>query len=179
MAVVTQCPTDAVEKLFASLRLGCGSDIYGNDQYICAPNEAKTSLVELCIEGIMGIIDEGLCLVVNGTTYLTKSCRAFYKGCPTEHYWSSKFYNNSACQQIDTQRQCYVMEPFCQDQMSGEDGVNPILINLAWCGTAVVFVIVVLIYLCIYKRSRKSAKEMEKLGGGDVMSDTEEDETKL
>lgn len=59
MAVVTQCPTDAVEKLFASLRLGCGSDIYGNDQYICAPNEAKTSLVELCIEGIMGIIDEG------------------------------------------------------------------------------------------------------------------------
>lgn len=59
MAVVTQCPTDAVEKLLASLRLGCGFDIYGNDQYICAPNEAKTSLVELCIEGIMGIIDKG------------------------------------------------------------------------------------------------------------------------
>lgn len=65
---------------------------------------------------------------------------------------------DSACQQIDTQRQCYVMEPFCQDQMSGEDTVNWILINLAWCGTAVVSVIVVLIYLCIYKRSRKSAK---------------------
>lgn len=64
---------------------------------------------------------------------------------------------DSACQKIDTQRQCYVMDPFCQDQKSGEDRVNPILINLAWCGAAVVFVILVLIYLCIFKRSRKSA----------------------
>lgn len=173
MAVVTQCPTNALEKFFASLRLGCGSDIYGNDQYICAPNEAKTSLVELCNEGIMGIIDEGLCLVVKGTSYMTKSCRAFYKGCPTEHYWSSNFYNNSACQKIDTQRQCYVMDLFCQDQMSGEDGVNSILIILGVGFAAVVLIIVVCIYLCICKRSRKSAKEMEKLGGGDVMFDTE------
>lgn len=59
MADVTQCPTNAAEKFLASTRLGCGSDIYGNDQYICAPNEAKTSLVELCYEGIMGIIDKG------------------------------------------------------------------------------------------------------------------------
>lgn len=179
MADVTQCPTNATEKFLASTRLGCGSDIYGNDQYICAPNEAKTSLVELCYEGIMGIIDKGYCLVVDGIRYATKSCRDFYTGCPTKHYWSSNFYNNSACQKIDTQRQCYVMDPFCQDQKSGEDRVNPILINLAWCGAAVVFVIVVLIYLCIFKRSRESANEMEKLGGGDVMSDTEEDETKL
>lgn len=173
MAHVTQCPTDASAKHLASTRLGCGSDTYGNDQYICAPNEAKTSLVELCNNGIMGIIDEGYCLVVDGTRYRTKSCRDFNTGCPTEHYWSSNFYNNSACQKIDTQRQCYVMDPICKDQMSGEDRVDPILINLAWCLVAVVFVIVVLIYLCIYKRSRKSAKEMEKLGGGDVMSDTE------
>lgn len=59
MAHVTQCPTDASAKHLASTRLGCGSDTYGNDQYICAPNEAKTSLVELCNNGIMGIIDEG------------------------------------------------------------------------------------------------------------------------
>lgn len=65
---------------------------------------------------------------------------------------------DSACQKIDTQRQCYVMDPFCQDQMSGEDRVDPFLINLAWCLVAVFFVIVVLIYLCIFKRSKKSAK---------------------
>lgn len=59
MADVTHCPTNASEKHLASTRLGCGSDTYGNDQYICAPNEAKTSLVELCNEGIMGIIDKG------------------------------------------------------------------------------------------------------------------------
>lgn len=59
MANVTQCPTDASEKHLASTKLGCGSDTYGNDQYICVPNEAKTSLVELCNEGIMGIVDKG------------------------------------------------------------------------------------------------------------------------
>lgn len=59
MPGVIQCPTGASEKYLASTRLGCGSDTYGNDQYICAPNEEKTSLVEQCNEGIMGIIDKG------------------------------------------------------------------------------------------------------------------------
>lgn len=65
---------------------------------------------------------------------------------------------DSACQKIDTQRQCYVMDLFCQDQMSGEDGVNSILIILGVGFAAVVLIIGVCIYLCICKRSRKSAK---------------------
>lgn len=179
MANVTQCPTDASEKHLASTKLGCGFDTYGNDQYICVPNEAKTSLVELCNEGIMGIVDKGYCLVVDGTRYRTKSCRHFYTGCPTVHYWSSNFYDNPACQKIDTLHQCYVMDPFCQDQMSGEDTVNPILVNLTWSLVAAVLIVVVLISLCAFMKSRKSAKEMEKQGSGDVMSNTEEDETRL
>lgn len=59
MAFPTTCPTNLTEKILASKRLGCGKDLYGNDQYICAPNEAKTSLVEICNDGIMGIIEEG------------------------------------------------------------------------------------------------------------------------
>lgn len=59
MAFVTTCPSNLTEKKLASKRLGCENDIYGNNQYICAPNKAKTSLVELCIDGIMGILDEG------------------------------------------------------------------------------------------------------------------------
>lgn len=59
MAFPTTCPTSLTEKVLASKRLGCGKDFYENDQYICAPNEAKTSLVEICNNGIMGIIEEG------------------------------------------------------------------------------------------------------------------------
>lgn len=63
-----------------------------------------------------------------------------------------------ACQKIDTLHQCYVMDPFCQDQMSGEDTVNPILVNLTWSLVAAVLIVVVLISLCAFMKSRKSAK---------------------
>lgn len=64
-----------------------------------------------------------------------------------------------ACQKIDTQRQCYVMKPFCKDQKSGEDTVNPNPLNLALYLVAVVVVVVsVVIALLFIKRSRKSAK---------------------
>lgn len=59
MDFVTTCPSNLTEKILASNRLGCENDIYGNNQYICAPNEAKTSLVEICNDGIMGIVEEG------------------------------------------------------------------------------------------------------------------------
>lgn len=59
MSVVTKCPTNLTELGVASKRLGCGKDIYGNNQYLCAPNEAKTSLEELCNDGIMGILENG------------------------------------------------------------------------------------------------------------------------
>lgn len=59
MPFVATCPSNLTEKLLASDRLGCENDLYGNNRYMCAPNEAKTSLVEICIDGIMGILEEG------------------------------------------------------------------------------------------------------------------------
>ena len=43
----------------ASKRLGCGNDLYGNNQYMCLPNVEKTALIEFCHDDIMGIHEEG------------------------------------------------------------------------------------------------------------------------
>lgn len=59
MALVEDCPTNLHATENASKRLGCNQDIYGNNQYICVPNVEKTSLVEFCFKGIMGILDKG------------------------------------------------------------------------------------------------------------------------
>lgn len=59
MALVNVCPKNQFDVIQASKRLGCGYDIYGNNRYLCIPNENKTSLVEFCFQGIMGIVDKG------------------------------------------------------------------------------------------------------------------------
>jgi hypothetical protein len=57
---VESCPGNATAAAEASSRLGCGRDEYGNDQYICVPNDSKTALVEFCHDGIMRLIQEGI-----------------------------------------------------------------------------------------------------------------------
>lgn len=81
MAFATTCPTNLTDKILASRRLGCRKDIYGNDLYICAPNELKTSLVEICNDGIMGIVEEGKlynnvldCRLLASTSCVFKLC---------------------------------------------------------------------------------------------------------
>lgn len=59
MAFVNNCPTTLHGIEIASKRLGCKYDQYGNNQYLCVPNVEKTSLVELCYDGIMGIQQKG------------------------------------------------------------------------------------------------------------------------
>lgn len=59
MQFVDECPSNVTELDARSNRLGCGNDKYGNNQYMCLPNVNKTSLVELCYEGIMGMIAKG------------------------------------------------------------------------------------------------------------------------
>jgi hypothetical protein len=56
---VQSCPVNSTETAEASSRLGCDRDEYGNDQYICVPNDSKTALVEFCYRGIMGLIQQG------------------------------------------------------------------------------------------------------------------------
>lgn len=42
------------------MKLGCDNDKYGNSQYMCLPKKDKTSLVELCFDGVMGIRNKGM-----------------------------------------------------------------------------------------------------------------------
>lgn len=58
---VNDCPTEPTEVVEASQRLKCDEDRYGHNQYMCVPNKEKTSLVEFCYDGIMGIQKEGRC----------------------------------------------------------------------------------------------------------------------
>jgi hypothetical protein len=60
---VESCPGNATAAAEASSRLGCGRDEYGNDQYICAPNDSKTSLVEFCHDGIVSPVLAGEWLI--------------------------------------------------------------------------------------------------------------------
>lgn len=59
MALVKVCPESECEVIQASRRLGCGNDRYGNNRYLCLPNKKKTSLVEFCFYGVMGIEEGG------------------------------------------------------------------------------------------------------------------------
>lgn len=60
MFTVNTCPSTWNEVKKASKRLGCGNDMFGKDQYMCLPNTEKTSLIEFCYNGIMGIKEKGL-----------------------------------------------------------------------------------------------------------------------
>lgn len=55
MEYVKACPKTLTEIRRASERLKCKNDTYGNNQYMCLPNEKKSSLVQFCYEGKMGI----------------------------------------------------------------------------------------------------------------------------
>lgn len=61
MAMVKECPKSLMETEKASKRLQCGVDKNGDNQYICVPNEEKTSLVEFCYDGTMGVNKKGVC----------------------------------------------------------------------------------------------------------------------
>lgn len=56
---VNVCPRNKHGASQASTKLGCGNDTYGNNQYLCLPNESKTSLVEFCFQGGMGLVEKG------------------------------------------------------------------------------------------------------------------------
>lgn len=60
MAHVHRCPKTETQLNEATKRLRCGKDKYGHSQYICLPNKKKTSLVEFCIDGQVGIQEEGV-----------------------------------------------------------------------------------------------------------------------
>ena len=60
MIRVETCPKTPEDVKRASKILACGNDIFEHNQYMCLPNVEKTSLVEFCHDGIMGIQEEGI-----------------------------------------------------------------------------------------------------------------------
>ena len=59
MIPVAVCPKTQTDVIAARQRLGCGVDEYGHNQYMCLPNTEKTTLVEFCYDGPMGIEYKG------------------------------------------------------------------------------------------------------------------------
>ena len=58
------CPKNQTEAYQAWARLGCRNDEYGNIQYLCLPNREKTSLVEFCYDGVMGLHPKGIYITI-------------------------------------------------------------------------------------------------------------------
>lgn len=157
MAFVKDCPTNLPEIIEASTRLSCNKDTYGNNQYICVPNLEKTSLVEFCFDGIMGIHKTNHCIAASGKSLVEVSCLNFSSGCPQEHHWSSDFYKYPACQNISTQHHCYAMDPSCPQNVLVEETDNHDTIDQM---SIIVIVILVLLVLptagyLIYKIIKK------------------------
>lgn len=112
--ITRKCPKNQAEAYEASKRIGCGSDKYGNNQYLCLPNEDKASLVEFCKEGVMGLTEKGNCLEVSTEKIIRHNCSSFAYGCPDGPFRLSDFHKYPACQEINIQLKCYVSDPTCK-----------------------------------------------------------------
>lgn len=158
MSVVNNCPTNLAEIAKASKRLGCKNDTYGNNQYLCVPDLDKTSMQEFCFDGIMGIHKKNHCVAAAEKSLVEISCLTFSSGCPHEHHWTFEFYKYPACQNINTQHHCYVMDPSCPLQVPDEDTGNHDTIDPIWIILTVILVLLImgsvccLIYWLIQKR---------------------------
>nr|XP_022291495.1 uncharacterized protein LOC111102868 isoform X1 [Crassostrea virginica] len=113
MTSVTSCPKNSTEVSEAAIRLGCGTDKYSNNQYVCLPNTEKTSLVEMCYNGVMGFYEKGHCLEVKDGQMKLQNCSNFLYGCPDTSIRASELYKNPACLEIETTRRCYTLDRLC------------------------------------------------------------------
>lgn len=118
------CPKNQTEVNQASKRLKCGYDKYGNNQYICLPNKDKTSLVEFCNDGVMGLTEKGNCLEVSTKRIILKSCTTFANGCPDGPFLLSDVHRYPACQEINTTLNCYVADPDCTLKGRSEEQID-------------------------------------------------------
>lgn len=169
MALSSQCPKNKTEVNEASTRIGCGVDAYGNSQYMCIPNEKKSSLVEFCFNGVMGIEEKGNCLENSNGKISRYNCSSFTSGCPNTAFYKHNIYEYPACLQINTENRCYVMDPSCPSQVpntgESDDTENLIYIHtmILLCST---IINVIMIIICLRrlrtkcKRNRTLRKEL-------------------
>uniref|UniRef100_A0A8W8JMN9 Uncharacterized protein n=1 Tax=Magallana gigas TaxID=29159 RepID=A0A8W8JMN9_MAGGI len=166
MVLTSQCPQNRTEVDEASKRIGCGIDVYGNNQYMCLPNEKKSSLVEFCFDGLMGIEEKGNCLENSNGKIRRYNCTSFSSGCPNTSFYKHNVYEYPACQLINTQSNCYVMEPSCppQEPNGGQNDdtkndVDNLSIIMVFLTISFVFVTVLILLMIKLKRNRTLNKE--------------------
>nr|XP_022286793.1 uncharacterized protein LOC111099689 isoform X1 [Crassostrea virginica]XP_022286794.1 uncharacterized protein LOC111099689 isoform X1 [Crassostrea virginica] len=135
MGEVNVCPKNQTEVDEAGKRLGCGQDKYGHSQYMCLPNEEKTSLVEFCYNGVMGIVYKGCCLEASARKVIRRECSSFAFGCPEEHVYKYELFKYPACQYINVKHRCYKLDPSCppEKQWNSTDRTNNSTINYIVC----------------------------------------------
>ncbi|XP_062620581.1 uncharacterized protein LOC134282149, partial [Saccostrea cucullata] len=112
--VVGSCPVNLTGQNEAASKLKCSVDKFGNGQYLCVPNFKKTTIVEYCYNGTVGLQMPGSCLVVNDEGIVDDvSCRNFTEGCTTTHFKSFDLYKYPACHQISRKDRCFYADPKC------------------------------------------------------------------
>lgn len=169
IANVTGCPNNQSEVIIASGKLGCGQDKYGNNQYMCLPNQEKSFLVELCYDGVMGIQERGICLEIFEGNLIQHSCKYFSDGCPEEDFYDYELFKYPSCQDINTKFHCYVSDPNCPPkQHTGEQsnqytGVYVIIIFGFLLATIVGFFIVYL-----WRRRKRIANKKRRSNTGEM-----------
>ncbi|XP_078332488.1 uncharacterized protein LOC144625493 isoform X2 [Crassostrea virginica] len=169
MVQVYSCPTNQTGVEEASKRLGCNVDKYGKDQYICLPNIEKTSLNEICYNGVMGIQEKGNCLVLDNSHerghIIAESCANFSSGCPENHFWSHELFKYPACLIINSEHRCFTHHLSCAPR-NNEFGANTIMDEINEGGnksihillsTFIVFItiFVILILFFIWKKKTR------------------------
>ncbi|XP_078332507.1 uncharacterized protein LOC144625494 isoform X3 [Crassostrea virginica] len=157
MYPVNKCPKYLTEWNNASKRLGCGKDMFNKDQYMCTPNDERTSLVEFCYPGIMGIKEKGACLEVdkNGIL-LRRNCTEFKTGCPKSDYYNYDLHKYPECQNINPDKKCYKQHPSCTPiNIAENNDTIPIAVILS-----IVFGFgFVLVLLIVWLRKKKLQKQ--------------------
>ncbi|XP_078315660.1 uncharacterized protein LOC111104349 [Crassostrea virginica] len=162
MAMIDACPKNLDEIRNASAKLECGLDRFGNSQYVCLPNAEKSSLIEFCYKGLMGLKEKGHCLEIADGKLVTYSCKHFICGCPTEPVRSNEFYKYQACQTINIKHQCYRFDPACprgNDENNNisydipEGSQNIIIYGIIAVVLAIIVISIILAYL-LWKKNK-------------------------
>lgn len=157
MASVNACPTTKAEVNIAAKRNGCRNGTNGRSSYMCIPNKEKTTLVEFCYNENIGIHEKGNCLEASLGRITEHSCSNFPYGCPDSDYFKDELYKYPACQHINTNNHCYVMDPLCQSKTpiveTKDSGVFYACFTV--CGIAFLIIGAILLYLYLKQRRKK------------------------
>lgn len=161
MALVSECPKNKTEISKASKRLNCGNDSYGNNQYICLPNEEKTSLVELCFDGIIGLNERGSCLEESVGKVIQHNCSRFLYGCPDSEFDTNEVYKYPACFKINKEYHCYVSDPFCPpiEPSKGTDNTFEVIIYPC---IGVLVAVGIIAVICLYLHKKQLCRRYRK-----------------